>query len=101
MAPSNSGSGGKLTGKSVFVAGVAGGTSGALEILFTYPFEFAKTQVQLEPVKYKGKPFWDCWKDVYVQYGRFPKGFFGKYFTRNNIFFIFSNFLKFSAFFTI
>lgn len=79
MAPSNSGSGGKLTGKSIFVASVAGGTSGALEIIFTYPFEFAKTQVQLEPQKYKGKPFWECWKDVYVEKGRFPKGFFAIY----------------------
>lgn len=64
----------KLTLKNVAITSVAGGTSGALEILFTYPFEFAKTQVQLEPKKYGGKPFWACWKDGYREFGGFPRG---------------------------
>jgi len=63
-----------LTGKSVLIASVSGGVSGALEILFTYPFEFAKTQVQLEPKKYHGKPFWICWSETYREFGGFPRG---------------------------
>jgi len=65
----------KLTGKNIAITSLAGGVSGALEILFTYPFEFAKTQVQLEPQKYAGKPFWTCWKDGYREFGGFPRGF--------------------------
>ena len=69
----------KLTVKNISITSLAGGVSGALEILFTYPFEFAKTQQQLEPKKYAGKPFWLCWKDVYGEFGGFPKGFTGQY----------------------
>merc|ERR1712137_1236076 len=69
----------KLTAKNITITSLAGGVSGALEILFTYPFEFAKTQQQLEPKKYSGKPFWVCWKDSYREFGGFPKGFTGIY----------------------
>jgi len=68
-----------LTAKNITITSLAGGVSGALEILFTYPFEFAKTQQQLEPKKYSGKPFWVCWKDSYREFGGFPKGFTGIY----------------------
>lgn len=69
----------KLSTRNVFITSVAGGTSGALEILFTYPFEFAKTQVQLEPERYKNKPFWNVWKESYREFGGFPGGFTGIY----------------------
>merc|ERR1712137_720478 len=69
----------KLTAKNITITSLAGGVSGALEILFTYPFEFAKTQQQLEPKKYSGKPFWVCWKDSYREFGGFPKGITGIY----------------------
>jgi len=69
----------KLTPKNIATVSVAGGVSGALEICFTYPFEFAKTQVQLDPKRYKGKSFWVCWKDSVREFGGFPKGLSGIY----------------------
>eukprot|EP00276_Gloeochaete_wittrockiana_P020664 CAMPEP_0184336038 /NCGR_PEP_ID=MMETSP1089-20130417/4486_1 /TAXON_ID=38269 ORGANISM="Gloeochaete wittrockiana, Strain SAG46.84" /NCGR_SAMPLE_ID=MMETSP1089 /ASSEMBLY_ACC=CAM_ASM_000445 /LENGTH=314 /DNA_ID=CAMNT_0026660965 /DNA_START=152 /DNA_END=1096 /DNA_ORIENTATION=+ len=65
--------------KDVWIDAVAGGASGALEICVTYPFEFAKTQVQLDPKTWGSKPFWACWKDTYHQFGGFPKGFTALY----------------------
>jgi len=72
-------SGSKLSSRNVFITSIAGGVSGGLEILFTYPFEFAKTQVQLEPERYKNKPFWTVWKESYREFGGFPKGYTGIY----------------------
>eukprot|EP01095_Lingulamoeba_sp_RSL-Kostka_P013506 TRINITY_DN5622_c0_g1_i1.p1 TRINITY_DN5622_c0_g1~~TRINITY_DN5622_c0_g1_i1.p1 ORF type:complete len:246 (+),score=81.75 TRINITY_DN5622_c0_g1_i1:191-928(+) len=43
---------------------VAGGASGALEILFTYPFEFAKTQKQLYPKTWGQHSVIGCWKEI-------------------------------------
>ena len=75
-----------MTAKNITITSLAGGVSGALEILFTYPFEFAKTQQQLEPKKYSGKPFWVCWKDSYREFGGFPKGFTGECFILSGYF---------------
>ncbi|KAL6065715.1 Solute carrier family 25 member 1 [Balamuthia mandrillaris] len=57
----------KITAKEVVTNSVSGGVSGALEIMFTFPFEFAKTQIQLNPHKYKTT--WGCWKLTTQQYG--------------------------------
>lgn len=41
-------------GKDPVVCLLSGGLTGMLEISFTYPFEYAKTVLQLHPVSYKG-----------------------------------------------
>jgi len=68
-----------LTVRDIFIDGLSGGIGGAIEICITFPFEFAKTQQQLDPQKWKGKSFVDCWKDTYRTFGGFPKGFFALY----------------------
>lgn len=76
----------KLTVKNITITSVSGGVSGALEILFTYPFEFAKTQQQLQPEVYKGRPFTDCWKDTWRKGDGFPKGFTGSMLCASQVF---------------
>ena len=61
------------TPKQLTIDAVSGGASGALEILFTYPFEYAKTQKQLYPTKFKKTSTIGCWKLTYNQFGGFPK----------------------------
>lgn len=61
------------------ITSVSGGASGALEIIFTYPFEFAKTQQQLYPKTYAHMNFVKCWGKVYNEFGGFPKGYFALY----------------------
>jgi len=68
-----------LTARDVLINGISGGIGGAIEICITFPFEFAKTQQQLDPQKWKGKTFVDCWKDTYRTFGGFPNGFFALY----------------------